>query len=124
MKKENPHPLAISDPAVLRAELTVVRSHCNGLGLHSGMGYVCLDVEHVGKGPPSARPGGGARGGPTPTPRLAIDPTARQHLPRDPAGLANQLEISNANSGTRQPLALVVPLWPAVRTHPALHFID
>lgn len=44
--------------------------------------------------------------------------------PQGPGVLANQLEISNANSGTRQPLALVVALWPAVRTHPALHFID
>ena len=50
LKKENPHLLAISDPAVLRAELAVVRSHCNGVGLHSGMGYVCLDFEHGGKG--------------------------------------------------------------------------
>ena len=44
--------------------------------------------------------------------------------PQGPGVLANQLEIGNANSGTRQPLALVVALWPAVRTHPALHFVD
>ncbi len=124
VKTKNPHLLAISDPAVLRAELAVVRSHCNGMRLHSGMGYVCLDAEHEGKGQTIRKARRPARGGPTPTPRLAIDPTARQHRPRDPAMLANQLEICDANSGTRQPLALVVALWPAVRTHPALHFID
>ncbi|HEV2069745.1 MAG TPA: hypothetical protein VGR26_08130, partial [Acidimicrobiales bacterium] len=61
-EEREPAPARHLRPGCAPAELTVVRSHCNGVGLHSGMGYVCLDVEHVGKGPPSARPGGGARG--------------------------------------------------------------
>ena len=50
VKTKNPHLLAIADPAVLRAELDVIRSHYNGARLHAGIGYVCPDDEHEGRG--------------------------------------------------------------------------
>jgi len=50
LKVEWPHLLAISDPAVLRAELAVRRQHYNGVRLHQGLGYVCPDDEHEGRG--------------------------------------------------------------------------
>ena len=51
VKAEWPHLLAIADPAVLRAELGVVRVHYNGVRLHTGIGYVTPDDEHEGRGP-------------------------------------------------------------------------
>ena len=50
LKAEYPHLLAISDPATLRAELTVVRRHYNTIRLHAGIGYVTPDDEHEGRG--------------------------------------------------------------------------
>lgn len=50
IKIENPHLLAIGDPATLRAELAVVRAHYNGVRLHAGIGYVTPDDEHEGRG--------------------------------------------------------------------------
>jgi putative transposase len=50
LKAENPHLLAIRDPATLRAELAVVRAHYNGVRLHQGVGYVTPDDEHEGRG--------------------------------------------------------------------------
>ena len=50
VKTEWPHLLAITDPAVLRAELDVVRSEYNGSRLHSGIGYVTPLDEHEGRG--------------------------------------------------------------------------
>lgn len=50
IKIENPHLLAIEDPATLRAELAVVREHYNGVRLHAGIGYVTPDDEHEGRG--------------------------------------------------------------------------
>jgi putative transposase len=50
VKAEWPHLLRIADPAVLRAELAVVRRHCNGTRLHAGIGYVTPDDEHEGRG--------------------------------------------------------------------------
>jgi putative transposase len=50
LKVEYPHLLAIRDPATLRAELDVVRSHYNGVRLHQGIGYVTPDDEHDGRG--------------------------------------------------------------------------
>ena len=50
LKVEYPHLLAITDPATLRAELDVVRSHYNGVRLHAGIGYVTPDDEHDGRG--------------------------------------------------------------------------
>ena len=50
LKVEYPHLLAITDPATLRAELDVVRSHYNGVRLHQGIGYVTPDDEHQGRG--------------------------------------------------------------------------
>jgi transposase InsO family protein len=51
VKAEWPHLLTIADPAVLRAELAVVRQHYNGTRLHAGIGYVTPDDEHEGRGP-------------------------------------------------------------------------
>ena len=51
IKAEWPHLLAIADPAVLRAELAVVRDRYNGVRLHAGIGYVTPNDEHEGRGP-------------------------------------------------------------------------
>ncbi|MEX1165073.1 MAG: integrase core domain-containing protein [Nitriliruptor sp.] len=50
LKVEHPHLLAIADPAVLRAELEVRREHYNAVRLHQGIGYVCPNDEHEGRG--------------------------------------------------------------------------
>lgn len=50
IKAEYPHLLAIRDPATLRAELEIVRKHYNGVRLHQGIGYICPDDEHEGRG--------------------------------------------------------------------------
>jgi transposase InsO family protein len=50
LKAENPHLLAIEDPAVLRAELDSIRTAYNGIRLHAGIGYVCPNDEHEGRG--------------------------------------------------------------------------
>jgi putative transposase len=51
VKAEWPHLLTIRDPAVLRAELAVVRERYNGVRLHAGIGYVTPNDEHEGRGP-------------------------------------------------------------------------
>lgn len=51
LKAEYPHLLTITDPAVLRAELAVIRQHWNGVRLHAGIGYVTPLDEHEGRGP-------------------------------------------------------------------------
>ena len=51
VKAEWPHLLAITDPAVLRAELAVVRNRYNSVRLHAGIGYVTPNDEHEGRGP-------------------------------------------------------------------------
>ena len=51
LKGEYPHLERIVDPAVLRAELTVIRQHWNGVRLHAGIGYVTPNDEHEGRGP-------------------------------------------------------------------------
>lgn len=50
LKDEYPHLLAIGDPATLRAELETARTHYNGVRLHQGIGYVCPNDEHEGRG--------------------------------------------------------------------------
>ena len=50
LKAEYPHLLAIRDPATLRAELEIARAHYNGVRLHQGVGYVCPNDEHEGRG--------------------------------------------------------------------------
>lgn len=50
LKGEWPHLLAITDPAVLRAELELVQAEYNQTRLHSGIGYVPPDDEHEGRG--------------------------------------------------------------------------
>lgn len=50
LKAEYPHLLAIRDPATLRAELEITRTHYNGVRLHAGIGYVCPNDEHEGRG--------------------------------------------------------------------------
>jgi putative transposase len=51
VKAEWPHLAKICDPAVLRAELALVREHYNTVRLHAGIGYVPPDDEHEGRGP-------------------------------------------------------------------------
>jgi transposase InsO family protein len=50
LKAEYPHLLAIRDPVTLRAELEIARAHYNGVRLHQGIGYVCPNDEHEGRG--------------------------------------------------------------------------
>jgi putative transposase len=50
LKAEYPHLLAIRDPVTLRAELEIARAHYNGVRLHQGVGYVCPNDEHEGRG--------------------------------------------------------------------------
>ncbi len=50
VKHENPHLEAITDPAVLAAELERVRRHYNSVRLHEAIGYVTPDDEHEGRG--------------------------------------------------------------------------
>lgn len=51
IKYDYPHLMAITDPAVLRAELDVVQADYNTCRLHSSIGYVTPDDEHQGRGP-------------------------------------------------------------------------
>ena len=50
LKAEYPHLFAIRDPLTLRAELDIARAHYNGVRLHQGIGYVCPNDEHEGRG--------------------------------------------------------------------------
>src|SRR5512132_3372678 len=50
VKAEWPHLAKIGDPAVLRAELAVVRERYNSVRLHAGIGYVTPNDEHQGRG--------------------------------------------------------------------------
>lgn len=50
IKLEWPHLLQIDDPAVLRAQLEIVRLEYNTVRLHSGIGYPTPDDEHEGRG--------------------------------------------------------------------------
>lgn len=50
LKVEQPHLLAIEDPATLRTELAVQQVHYNTVRLHQGVGYVTPDDEHEGRG--------------------------------------------------------------------------
>ncbi|HEY5182674.1 MAG TPA: integrase core domain-containing protein [Dermatophilaceae bacterium] len=50
LKAEWPHLLAITDPAVLRAELDRIQVEYNTIRLHSSIGYVTPDDEHQGRG--------------------------------------------------------------------------
>jgi transposase InsO family protein len=51
VKGEWPHLDLIEDPAVLRAELELVRVEFNTVRLHAAIGYVTPDDEHEGRGP-------------------------------------------------------------------------
>lgn len=50
VKYEHPHLLAITDPAVLAAELERVRVHYDTVRLHEAIGYVTPNDEHDGRG--------------------------------------------------------------------------
>lgn len=50
VKAEWPHLTKITEPAVLRAELEVVRIEYNTTRLHSSIGYVTPEDEHQGRG--------------------------------------------------------------------------
>lgn len=49
-KREHPHLMAITDPAVLEVELERARIHHNTVRLHEAIGYVTPDDEHQGRG--------------------------------------------------------------------------
>jgi len=51
VKYEHPHLMAVTDPAVLAAELERVRSEYNSVRLHEAIGYVTPNDEHEGRGP-------------------------------------------------------------------------
>ena len=51
IEPHRPHLDLIEDPAVLRAELELVRVEYNTVRLHAGIGYVTPDDEHEGRGP-------------------------------------------------------------------------
>lgn len=50
IKLEHPHLMALTDPAVLAAELERIRTHYNTVRLHEAIGYVTPDDEHEGRG--------------------------------------------------------------------------
>ena len=50
IKGEHPHLETITDPALLEAELTLVRHRYNTIRLHAGIGYVTPEDEHQGRG--------------------------------------------------------------------------
>jgi len=50
VKYEHPHLMAITDPAVLAAELERVRLEYNSIRLHEAIGYVTPNDEHEGRG--------------------------------------------------------------------------
>ncbi len=50
IKYENPHLMAITDPAVLAAELERARLNYNAVRLHEAIGYVTPNDEHEGRG--------------------------------------------------------------------------
>ena len=50
LKREHPHLLTITDPAVLAAELERLRVHYNDVRLHEAIGYVTPNDEHEGRG--------------------------------------------------------------------------
>ena len=113
VKAEWPHLLAIRDPAVLRAELAVVRERYNGVRLHAGIGYVTPDDEHQGRGQTIRK----AREAGLEQARLrrlahhrhqrtlSRPPTIHPNHPRSPAMLANRSGISIANPETGQTAA-------------------
>lgn len=51
LKREWPHLVRITDPAVLDVELDRIRVEYNTVRLHEGIGYVTPDDEHSGRGP-------------------------------------------------------------------------
>ncbi|MGO9971273.1 MAG: integrase core domain-containing protein [Solirubrobacteraceae bacterium] len=46
-----PHPVTITDPAALDAELHRIRTEYNTVRLHASIGYVTPADEHHGRGP-------------------------------------------------------------------------
>ena len=99
-KIENPHLLAIRDPAVLRDELALVRSHYNAVRLHAGIGYVTPNDEHDGRGKVIRK----AREAGTEAARLRrlayLGSNVHPNPNRDPAMLTDQGRISIDNSET------------------------
>jgi hypothetical protein len=72
IKAEWPHLDRIRDPAILRAELAVVRHEYNTTRLHAGIGYVTPADEHDGRGPPHPR---------RPQTRTPTRPLGPNHIP-------------------------------------------
>jgi len=61
-----PHLNQIRDPAVLRAELALVRERYKGVRLHAGIGCVTPNDEHQGRGPAIRYARGRTGAGPPP----------------------------------------------------------
>ena len=55
IKADWPHLDTIDDPAVLRAQLAIIRVEYNTVRLHAAIGYVTPDDEHEGRGPANRR---------------------------------------------------------------------
>ena len=100
VKAEWPHLNQIRDPAVLRAELALVRERYNGLRLHAGIGYVTPNDEHQGRVRRSARPDRPDWSRPACSGLPGTASTVRLNRPRSPAMLADRSAISIANSET------------------------
>jgi putative transposase len=103
VKAEWPHLSTIRDPAVLRAELAVVRERYNGVRLHAGIGYVTPTTSTTAAARRSARRARPDSSRPDSSGLHGIASTVNLNHPRSPAMLANRSGISIANSETGQP---------------------
>jgi putative transposase len=103
IKAEWPHLLEFTEPAVLRAELDLVRAEYNSVRLHSGIGYVTPDDEHEGRGEAirKARQAGLEQARQR---RLAHRRAERENrLPEGSTMLGNRSRKSDINSDTGHP---------------------
>ncbi len=108
LKIENPHLLAIEDPAVLRAELDSFGRSTTGSGCTPASATSPPTTSTRAGAPPSARPGRRGSRRPASDVSPTIDRSAQQHRPGDPAMLSNRIRISIAKSETRQAQLLAV----------------
>jgi Integrase core domain len=101
VKADWPHLNQIQDPAVLRAELALVRERYNGVRLHAGIGYVTPNDEHEGRGPAIRKAPRPDLSRPACSGLPGIASTVNLNHPRSPAMLADRSAISTANSEAR-----------------------
>jgi len=100
LQYEFPHLLTIAAPAVLRAELDVVRANYNGVRLYAGIGHVTPDDEHYGRGAAIRKAREAASKLLVCAASHTIESTPRTRPTRDPVMLTDQSGISIANSET------------------------